>query len=94
MNTIIIMLLLWIAPALVLAPLLAWAVFRKVSDAEPGSAELIMQPAQASASNQAIQAEAQQYPEQSRNSNQTEQAPARQSAAFDVANNSHAITYS
>jgi hypothetical protein len=84
----IIMLLLWIAPALVLAPLLAWAVLKRGGNPLL-DAELLG--AQIAKLEDSVQAEAQQQPEKNREREQPEQTPACEPATINFAEKCHAI---
>jgi hypothetical protein len=76
-NTFITILLLWLLPALVLAPLLARAVFKR-DPAEQVSRAAVLSPAGASAAlNEQVHHPADNEPEDARNADQSEQAAAR-----------------
>jgi hypothetical protein len=82
-NIVIIILLLWLLPAVVLALFLTRAVFKRDSIPQ-------LDASRDSELENGVQAEAQHQPEENRESKQPEQTPSRETATVDIAKKSHA----
>jgi hypothetical protein len=86
------MLFLWFLPALLLAPVLAWAVFKRDPDQRSGPASMGLKSSAAAALEKSVQGDSKKEPERGRDTNQAQQVPSRESPAFDFTDQSHALT--
>jgi hypothetical protein len=87
-NIFIIILLLWLLPALVLALFLTRAVFKRGSNPRPDEELLATRTAELE---DGVQAEAQHQPEKNRETKQSQQTPSCEPTTVDITEKSHAI---